>query len=55
MEDLWKVACLDYRIAAIAEERDYAEIMRRYHAEEAGNEREALTSENARRKTLSSK
>jgi len=55
MEDLWKVACLDYRIAAIAEQRDYAEIVRRYHVEETGNERESLPGESARRKTLSNK
>jgi hypothetical protein len=55
MEDLWKVACLDYRIAAIAEQRDYAEIVRRYHVEETGNEHKALPGASARCKTLSDK
>jgi hypothetical protein len=38
MEDLWKVASLDYRIAALADQRAYEEIMRRYHNEEVGIE-----------------
>jgi len=55
MEDLWKVTRNDYRIAAIAEQRDYEEIVRRYHAEEAGNENEPLRRDSARLKTLSKK
>lgn len=55
MEDLWKVERLDYRIAPITEQRDYDEIVRRYHAEETGEEHEALPGESRRRKTLSEK
>ena len=55
MEDLWKVTCIDYRIAAIAEQRDYEEIVRRYHAEEKGDEHEPLRSDSARLKTISKK
>lgn len=51
MEDLWKVTRNDYRISAIAEQRDYEEIVRRYHAEETGNENEPRRSAPARLKT----
>lgn len=37
MEDLWKVKCMEYRIAAIGEQKAYDEIVDRYHTEEAGD------------------
>ena len=55
MEDLWKVTRIDYRISAIADQRDYEEIVRRYHAEETGNENEPLRSDKARPKAVSKK
>lgn len=55
MEDLWKVTRIDYRIAAIADQRDYEEIVRRYHAEETANENEPLQSDVARLKAVSKK
>lgn len=42
MEDLWKLTRIDYRISTIAEQSAYEEIMRRYHAEEAGSEKTPL-------------
>jgi len=42
MEDLWKLTRLDYRISAIAEQRAYEEIVRRYHLEEEGLDHESL-------------
>lgn len=55
MEDLWKVTCLDYRIAAIAEQRDYEEIVRRYHAEETGDENEPVQGDAMHLKTIINK
>ena len=55
MEDLWKVTRIDYRISAIAEQRDYEEIVRRYHAEETGGENEPLRSDADCSKTMSKK
>lgn len=52
MEDLWKLTCIDYRISAIAEHRDYEEIVRRYHAEEADSENKPLLSNADHTKTL---
>ena len=52
MEDLWKITRIDYRISAIAEQGAYEEIVRRYHHEEAGDERPAASQKASHRQVL---
>lgn len=55
MEDLWKLTCIDYRIAAIAERSAYDEIVRRYRTEEVGCENNSSPEKAAPGKRLSKK
>lgn len=36
MEDLWKLTQIDYRLPSFVESKAFEEIVRRYHAAEAG-------------------
>ncbi len=42
MEDLWRLKSMDYRVADLADQAEYARLLKRYHDEEQSNHRHHL-------------